>query len=63
MTDQELIAAVETSAQALADAMKEAEAGGVSPALLFPALISVFKDAGMLPDWLDMDSLMGLTGG
>ena len=63
MTDQELIAAVEESAQSLADAMKTAEEAGVSPALLFPALISVFKDAGMLPDWLDMGSLMGMVGG
>ena len=63
MTEPDLIAGVETAAQNLADAMKEAEQGGVSPALLFPALISVFKDAGMLPDWLDMDSITAMVGG
>jgi len=63
MNEQELIAAVEDASRGLADAMKNAETGGVSPALLFPALISVFKDAGMLPDWLDMDSLIGMVGG
>ena len=60
MTEQELVDQVETTAQALCNAMHAAVEGGVSQALLLPALVSVFREAGMIPDSLDMGSLMGM---
>lgn len=59
----QLVADVERTSKALADAVKAAEAGGVSEALIFPALVGVFREAGMVPDWLDIGSLSGLLGG
>lgn len=58
----ELVRDVEAAAKRLSETIKQAEAAGVSEALIFPALVAVFKDAGMVPDWLDMDSLAGLLG-
>ena len=61
MADQDaLVLEVEAASKRLADAVKAAEAGGVSEALIFPALVAVFRDAGMVPDWLDIGSLAGL---
>ena len=62
-TEQDrLVAAVEDASLLLAEAVKAAEAGGISEALIFPALVGVFREAGMVPDWLDIGSLAGLLG-
>ena len=62
MTPDELLAQVEADAQKLCDSVKAAESGGVSPALVLPALFSVFKSAGMLPDNLDLGMIAGMLG-
>ena len=63
LSEQQLVLEVEAASKQLADAVKAAEAGGVSEALIFPALVGVFREAGMVPDWLDIGSLAGLLGG
>ena len=62
MTHDELLAAVRTDAEKLSASVRAAEDAGVSPALVLPALFSVFKEAGMLPESLDIGSLMGMLG-
>ena len=62
LTEKYLVRRVEEASKDLADAVKAAEAGGVSEALIFPALVGVFREAGMVPDWLDIGSLAGLLG-
>lgn len=64
MTGQDdLLAAVEADARKLSESVKAAEAAGISPALVLPALFSVFRDAGMLPAGLDIGSILGMVGG
>jgi hypothetical protein len=64
VTDQAtLLADVELHGRNLSAAVKAAEDAGVSPALVLPALFSVFRDAGMIPESLDLGSIMGLVGG
>lgn len=60
MTPDELLAEVTADAQKLCDSVKAAEDGGVSPALVLPALFSVFKAAGMIPEGIDLSMLGGL---
>ena len=61
MSDEEVyVAAVETHARALCDALHEATAAGVSNALVLPALVGVFREAGMIPQDLDLGSIMGM---
>ena len=62
MTHDELLAAVTRDAENLCASVKAAEDGGVSSALVLPALFSVFRAAGMLPESLDIGSLMGMLG-
>ena len=50
---------VEERGRALCEAVKAANEAGVSEALLLPALIDVFREAGMLPD-LDFGSILGM---
>lgn len=57
--ERELVAAVERRAEELCGAVKTASEAGVSDALLLPALVAVFRDAGMLPD-LDFGSILGM---
>ncbi len=59
LTEQEWVALVEERGQELCSAVKAATEAGVSDALLLPALIGVFRDAGMLPD-LDFGGLLGM---
>lgn len=56
----DLLAAVERDAQTLCRSVHAATEGGVSEALLLPALISVFREAGMLPQDLDFGSLLAM---
>lgn len=60
-----LLRVVEIEAKHLTDAVTAAEQAGVPPALLYPALISVFREAGMLPEgWEGMlENVMGMLGG
>lgn len=61
MPDQdELIGAVNLHARDLCDSIKSAQEAGVSEALILPALIAVFREAGMLPEGLDFGSLLGM---
>ena len=60
MSDQELLAAVETNGRALCEAVHTALEGGVSQALLLPTLLGVFREAGMIPEGLDLDMIMGM---
>lgn len=55
-----LVRAVERDAAALAASMHAAVNAGVSQALLLPALFNVFREAGMLPESLDLGSLLGM---
>lgn len=53
---------MEACGRMLCDAVKRANEAGVPDALLLPALIAVFRDAGMLPDAfssLDLGTLLG----
>lgn len=59
-TDELLIAAVESHGRDLCNAVHAAIDGGVSQALLLPSLLSVFREAGMIPQDLDLSGLMGL---
>ena len=49
---------MKTQAARLCDALRDASEEGVSPALLLPALVTVFRDAGMMP----AGGLPGLLG-
>lgn len=51
---------VEREARALAEALRDAAEAGVGQALLLPALVSVFRDAGMLPQNLAELGVPGL---
>ena len=42
-----LVTAVEDDARSLAESLKAAQEAGVGPAILLPALISVFREAGI----------------
>lgn len=55
-----MVADVEEKATALCDSIKQATEAGVPDALVLPALFAVFKQAGMLPDSLDLGMLAGL---
>lgn len=55
-----LLEVVEVEARHLCEATRAATEGGVPDALLLPALVSVFREAGMIPDGLDLGSLLGL---
>lgn len=59
LTAEERVALVELRGRALCEAVKEANEAGVSEALLLPALIDVFREAGMLPD-IDFASILGM---
>lgn len=54
------LALVERNAALLCASIKSANAAGVSDALLLPALISVFREAGLFPADLDLGSLFAL---
>lgn len=58
--EQELVGDVEVKARALCEAVNVAIRNDVSQALLLPSLISVFREAGMIPQDLDLSGLMGL---
>lgn len=62
-TNEERLEAVKAHAEALAGELREAVDAGVSPALILPALMSVFREAfGEMP--AGMPSLpFGLGGG
>jgi hypothetical protein len=52
---------VEEDARSLCSTVKDATEAGVPDALMLPALIAVFREAGMLPDF-DYGSLLGMLG-
>lgn len=56
---QAWLAQVEEDARTLCSTVKEATEAGVPDALMLPALIAVFREAGMLPD-LDFSALLGM---
>jgi hypothetical protein len=58
-TPEQWVGLVEAKARELCDSVKGATEAGVSDALLLPALLDVFRQAGMLPD-LDFGSLLGM---
>jgi hypothetical protein len=58
-TEADRVALVEARGRDLCEAVKAANEAGVSEALLLPALIDVFRQAGMLPD-IDFGSLLGM---
>jgi hypothetical protein len=58
---QAWVALVEEDARNLCTTVKDATEAGVPDALLLPALIAVFREAGMLPD-LDFSGLLGMLG-
>jgi hypothetical protein len=60
--NDELLAVVKADAEKLCASVRAAEDAGVSPALVLPTLFQVFKDAGMLPDGLDIGGLLGMMG-
>ena len=61
MSDQaSMVSDVEEKATALCDSIKQATEAGVPDALVLPALFAVFKEAGMLPEALDLGMLAGL---
>ena len=49
MTEEGHVEAVTGAAQQLAERLQEATEAGVSKAVLLPALITVFREAGMMP--------------
>lgn len=59
LTEAQWVTLVEAKAGELCDSVKGATEAGVSDALLLPALLGVFREAGMLPD-LDFGSLLGM---
>ena len=61
-TEAKHIALVESRADLLCQAVNQASEAGVSPALLLPALIGVFREAGMIPADLDLGGLMRMLG-
>lgn len=58
---QAWVARVEEDARALCSTVKEATEAGVPDALLLPALVAVFREAGMLPDF-DFSAVLGMLG-
>lgn len=60
MSEKELLAAVERDGTALAGSVKAALEGGVSEALVLPALFEVFAEAGMMPAGIDLGSILGM---
>lgn len=46
------IETIKAKARDLADALVAAKTAGVSEALILPELITVFRDAGVIPDGL-----------
>lgn len=58
-TEQEWVRLVSEQGRLLCRTVKDATEAGVSDALILPALIDVFREAGMLPD-LDFSSLLGM---
>lgn len=59
LSAEQHVIVVEAKARELCDSVKAATEAGVSDALLLPALLGVFREAGMLPD-MDFGSLMGM---
>lgn len=59
---EQLLEVVKVEAHHLAIAVKNAEAGGVPPALLLPALAGVLREAGMMPEGFDLGALLGQLG-
>ena len=57
---QNLLRVVEVEAEHLCLAVRAATEGGVPDGLLLPALVSVFRAGGMIPESLDLGSLLGL---
>ena len=57
--ETQLVARVEATARDLCAAIRESRESGAD-ALVFPALIGVFRDEGFFPADLDLGSLMGL---
>ena len=49
MTDEQHIEAVREKARALIAALDEATSAGISQAVLLPELVSVFREAGLMP--------------
>lgn len=58
---QAWVTRVEEDARTLCSTVKEATAAGVPDALLLPALVAVFREAGMLPDF-DFSAVLGMLG-
>lgn len=56
---QEWVALVEEQGRLLCQAVKDATEAGVPDGLLLPALVGVFREAGMLPDF-DYSSIFGM---
>lgn len=59
LTEAQWVGLVEAKGQELCSAVKAATAAGTSDALILPALIGVFREAGMLPD-MDFTGLLGM---
>lgn len=59
MTHDEHVAACRESATKLASDVKAAADAGVPPIILLPTLLSVFREAGMMPDGMQLP--MGLS--
>lgn len=62
LTEAQWVEAVELHGRALCDTVKAAAEAGVPDALLLPALIAVFHEAGMIPDLDFMGLLQQLRG-
>jgi hypothetical protein len=67
LTADQHVLEVTLRGQQLAEALKDAGDEGVGPAVLLPALVTVFRDAGMMPGGLEslggLGGLAGLAGG
>lgn len=58
-TPAELVADVERDARTLAESLKAANEAGVSPALILPRLVLVFREAGMMPEGFTLPGFGG----
>jgi hypothetical protein len=57
--EQEWLALVSEQGRLLCKSVKDATEAGVPDSLLLPALIDVFREAGMLPDF-DFGAILGM---
>jgi hypothetical protein len=57
---KDLLRVVEIEARHLCEATRAASEGGVPDGLLLPALVAVFREAGMIPESLDLGALFGM---